>query len=402
MKLSMLINARTIKVGNKFWTNIFVPYQLLGFREHFSNLEIISFFKEADRPESQCHQEFDTDFFQIRGLPYISNLRELYFPKLPLIMNALNRIFQSHSRNWSALILYEAGILSQMGFILARYYGIPTFLWIGGYSKTVSKLSIRHNPIVEIIPRWIIAQQEHIAKNFLAKKVRGIIVTGKDLQKQFCLINQNVHNIVSSGASLSDLETPLPKLRLQDDRETLQIITVSRITAPKGLEYLIEAIAILRERELYPQLDIIGPIKDKYYFDNLTHLITKRNLENQIQFTGEVRHGEELQQLYKKADIFVISSLTEGSPKVIPEAMAKGLPIVATKVGAIPELIAEGEHGYLVEPRNAASLANALERLLRDKKLRYFIGSAVQEAFPNYTIEHQIGEIASWIKALIP
>jgi len=78
--------------------------------------------------------------------------------------------------------------------------------------------------------------------------------------------------------------------------------------------------------------------------------------------------------LLSASDILVLASLWEGLPGVIAEAMASGLPVVATNVGGIPELVVDGKTGLLVPPGDATSLADALSRLIDDPDLRYRLG----------------------------
>ena len=73
-----------------------------------------------------------------------------------------------------------------------------------------------------------------------------------------------------------------------------------------------------------------------------------------------------VQPYYRAADALVISSVSEGSPNVLLEAMAAGIPVVATAVGGIPEIVSDQETALLVPARNPAALAQALERVLRD------------------------------------
>jgi glycosyltransferase involved in cell wall biosynthesis len=89
--------------------------------------------------------------------------------------------------------------------------------------------------------------------------------------------------------------------------------------------------------------------------------------------------------LLAAADFFVLPSLTEGLPLSVLEAMAQGLPVIATPVGGIPEVVLEGEHGYLVPVQEDAALAEAMTRLARDPELARRLGEAgrrrVEERF---------------------
>jgi glycosyltransferase involved in cell wall biosynthesis len=101
---------------------------------------------------------------------------------------------------------------------------------------------------------------------------------------------------------------------------------------------------------------------------------------------GFVPH-DELERLYERAAVVVCSSYGEGLPLCVIEAMAHGRPVVATTVGGIPSLVADGETGFLVPPGDAASLRAALERVLGDRELRRRFGPAARM---------RIAEICSW------
>ena len=88
------------------------------------------------------------------------------------------------------------------------------------------------------------------------------------------------------------------------------------------------------------------------------------------------------------ADVFVLPSLSEGSPNALLEAMACGLPIVATRVGGVPEIAVDGETALLVPPEDPVALARAIDRLLRDRPLAARLGSAARAAvLTRYTPE---------------
>ena len=93
-------------------------------------------------------------------------------------------------------------------------------------------------------------------------------------------------------------------------------------------------------------------------------------LGNQVEFAGYVPFGPQLETLYRGSDIFILPSLSEGFPRVIVEALAYGVPVVATTVGGIPHLLRDGHDALLVEPGSSCQLAAAIQRLRQDEGLR--------------------------------
>jgi glycosyltransferase involved in cell wall biosynthesis len=109
------------------------------------------------------------------------------------------------------------------------------------------------------------------------------------------------------------------------------------------------------------------------------------------------RRRRDVIDLYRAADVFVLPSWREGFPNVILEAMAAGLPIIATPVGAIADVVRDGREGLLVPSRDSASLAKALERMVRDRELRLKAGrrgrARVEAEFSCDAVIHQLGDL---------
>jgi glycosyltransferase involved in cell wall biosynthesis len=149
------------------------------------------------------------------------------------------------------------------------------------------------------------------------------------------------------------------------------ITTASADVALKGLAYLLEAMAKLRtERDV--TLTIIGKPKTGKSMD----LIDKLGLRPHIDFVSGVP-DERIVELYAEAELAAVPSLSEGFSLPAVEAMACGVPIVATTGGALPEVVGrDGETGLLVPPGDVSALALALGRALDDPGLRARIGAA--------------------------
>src|SRR5690606_31546221 len=97
---------------------------------------------------------------------------------------------------------------------------------------------------------------------------------------------------------------------------------------------------------------------------------------NALEFMGKV---DDVAPLYQQADIFLLTSDWEGTPNVVMEAMASGLPVVATKVGDVQHLIDHGENGYLVEPGDEESMVRAVHALIRNPEQRIRFGRSARE-----------------------
>ena len=123
----------------------------------------------------------------------------------------------------------------------------------------------------------------------------------------------------------------------------------------------------------------------------LEELIKKHNLENNFFLVGAIADACK----YLKAfNVFVLPSVKEGFPWVILEAMAAEVPIVATKVGAIPEVIENNKNGILVEPRDSKAIAESIERLLKNRSLGDELAKAGRKTvMEKFSLEKMINEI---------
>ena len=167
-----------------------------------------------------------------------------------------------------------------------------------------------------------------------------------------------IHNGIDSSRARAAEAHPGP----------LRLVTVGRLQAPKDAVTLVRALALVQG----PRFDaiVVGDGPDRPAVEDE---VRSRGLEPTVELAGE---REDVPEILAGADVFVLSSLSEGLPLSILEAMAAGLPVVASSVGGIPEVVIDGETGLLVPPGDPQSLAAAIERLLADPALRRRLGEA--------------------------
>jgi glycosyltransferase involved in cell wall biosynthesis len=159
------------------------------------------------------------------------------------------------------------------------------------------------------------------------------------------------------------------------------ILFVGTLRSVKGVNYLIEAMAIISTKLSTIDLLIVGDGPERA---KLETLVKELNLQNCTHFEGKVSN-EKIPEYMERADLFVLPSLSESFGIVNLEAMASGLPIVATNVGGLPEVVKNGENGLLVEPRNSKALAEKVLLLLDNIDLYNKISSINKENAKNYS-----------------
>jgi colanic acid/amylovoran biosynthesis glycosyltransferase len=140
----------------------------------------------------------------------------------------------------------------------------------------------------------------------------------------------------------------------------LRILHIGRLVPVKAQEVLIQALARLRSQGLEFWCRVVG---DGPKRDDLQTLIASLNLQDRVQLLGD-RFADEVAKLYEWSQVLVLSSRSEGTPMVIMEAMAKARPVIAPRLTAIPEMVADGRTGYLFSTGDIEDLAAKLERLM--------------------------------------
>lgn len=231
----------------------------------------------------------------------------------------------------------------------------------------------------------------------LTAPLKDKVIVNSEIDREIAIKNKicPADKIVKiyNGIDLEKLEfLPKEKAReillrqeTKDKRQEIIIGTVANFYKTKGLEYLIKAARCLKFD--FKQRVIFVVIGEGHRRPELEGLIKKYNLGNNFFLPGRIPNAYK----YLKAfDIFVLPSLKEGFPWIILEAMAAELPIVATKVGALPEIIEDRKEGILIEPKNSQELAEKTLWLLNHPKKAQEMESRAKEKLKKFTLEKMV------------
>jgi glycosyltransferase involved in cell wall biosynthesis len=173
-------------------------------------------------------------------------------------------------------------------------------------------------------------------------------------------------------------------------------VFVGRLSSEKDVQTLLRAMALVVQRRPSFRLAIAG---DGPCAADLKMLSESLGLGPHVQFLGEVR---DVPALYSQASMFILSSVTEGLPLTVLEAMACGLPVVATRVGGTPEAVVDGTTGVLVPPGEPAALAEAILRIAADDELARRMGAAGRRrAEANSDVRTMVGRYESLYQEIL-
>lgn len=247
-----------------------------------------------------------------------------------------------------------------MAMKLSKKYNVPYIVSlrgadVPGYSERFTLLYNLLRPLTRMI--WT--------------RASNIVSNSSGLRTLALKTNQEQEiSIIPNGI---DIEEFIPDTEKEIDGY-VRILCVSRLTPRKGINYLIDAMQILlaEDAERKIELWIVG---EGGATESLKEQAKELHIEKNVKFFGLVKH-DELAKYYKMADVFCLPSLNEGMSNTMLEALASGMPIVATVTGGTEELVSDGENGFYVDQKSPEDLAEKLEQLILDDVIRKRFGTA--------------------------
>lgn len=157
------------------------------------------------------------------------------------------------------------------------------------------------------------------------------------------------------------------------DSPSLRISFVGHFGAHKGVDLLLEAVSLLKKQDI--EINLVGGGEEREHYEQIAK---KYGLEKQVRFWGKIEN-KEIEKVYAETDIYCLPSIwPENQPVSITEAMAAGVPVIASRIGGNSELVEDGETGYLFQPRNVRNLADKIEELYNHRDRMRAFGKAGQ------------------------
>jgi glycosyltransferase involved in cell wall biosynthesis len=236
--------------------------------------------------------------------------------------------------------------------------------------------------------------RDHLENILLRLFAKRIIAVGYKVEETYrSRIKNRVIDIIPNGVDVPLPLSPAQRLRVRksitDNHTDLILISVGRLDYPKAYDDLILAFADYHALHSDTILVIVG---DGPLFPVIKKQVSDLQLNSCVQLVGA---RDDVPQLLAASDIYVSSSIWEGLPMAILEAMMAGLPIIATNVGDIPRMVTP-DIGILVPPRQPNKIVEGLDRLTQAPKLRHKMGMAAQEhAIKNFSADKWIDRIVN-------
>ncbi|MBX0296641.1 glycosyltransferase family 4 protein [Haloarcula nitratireducens] len=199
------------------------------------------------------------------------------------------------------------------------------------------------------------------------------------------------YTTVYIGTDLETFQDAEPATDLPGSRP--RVVMIGRLAEGKGFDILLDSVASMSHENLSVCLVGDGPLRE-----SLAEQIRNRGLSDTVFLTG---FRTDIPNVLAASDILVLPSFREGTPRVITEAMASGLPVVATDIAGIPEQVENGETGYLIPTGDPNALADRLEELLANSELRAQMGARGADRAKQFSTDAMLDDVAAAYDTLL-
>jgi L-malate glycosyltransferase len=253
----------------------------------------------------------------------------------------------------------------------------------------------------------ILRQAKHNLAYKLVNRFSDGFVAVSDGVRDFCIQTEGLDPkkifTVHNGVDLAKIDRPngvaalKAKIGLPDGAPV--VATVANIRRVKGLDTLLQAAAIVKQDVPNVRFVLAGGCLEREHFNDLQSIVREAGMEENVIFLG---HFSEVFALLKLTNVFCLLSRSEGFSNAILEAMASGLPCVATRVGGNAEAIDDGRNGFLLAPEDAAAAAQRLTVLLKNPAEARRIGAEARRTVEEkFTCEKMAGELAELYQTML-
>ena len=270
---------------------------------------------------------------------------------------------------------------STLGFVKDSLY-----ILLGRFFRTTVLIQLRGSDIQNWLARSTAITRGYVA--FVLKKAQGVIVQGEILRPLFNDYFADEQILVAHNGCDYDMPDPTR------EPGTFHVLFLSNLMTTKGIEDALEGLRIAIERYRAPlTLDVVGSWLEESTRIRCEAFISQHDLP--VRFHGPAYDEEKLQFLVN-ADVFLYPPTgTQGHSWVLVEALAAGLPVIASRIGPVAESVLEGINGFIVDPNQPDQIAKKLAILAEDRDLRTAMGKASRSHYLNhFTEEKMVGDFS--------
>jgi glycosyltransferase involved in cell wall biosynthesis len=318
--------------------------------------------------------------------PYQSVIE--YYKKMPFFLVANTLAMFSAIRKSDVVMLRLPSMNCVIAFALSLIWRRPMVTYYVGDQLKIVREGTKYSGRVKKHLAVFAATINRVIETEIIKRSRVAFFLGSDLKRTFDGVNKRSYVTFTSLVRKEDIV-----IRRVCENKVIRIVYAGRLAHEKGLAYLMEAFRRIEvdgrdvEMVVVGDGDLLGWLKD---------FVISNRLVGKVLILG-YQNWDMLNRILLDCDIFVMPSVSEGIPKVLLEVMAKGLPIVATNVGGIPDIITHMENGVLVPPKSSEAIAESVKLLVENSALRNRIVENGYRFVREHTVDAQARKIAEAI-----
>jgi glycosyltransferase involved in cell wall biosynthesis len=272
--------------------------------------------------------------------------------------------------------------------------GTPKLLHSVGNTQKVIAASSDYRGLMKRLAMTFAAHSNSTQRRMVAEPMTRAVTNGGEMWEYLRCRDGRI--VVSSCLYEREMR-PRQNLKLGNPPK---LLFVGYLRPEKGIHNLLDAFEMLRKSRPLKLTLVGGTDKTTNAETEARTRIANSPYRDDITVTGMIDFGEELFELYRSHDVFVLPSLSEGTPRTLVEARAFGCPVVATRAGGIPSSVQHGVNGLLVAPNDSLGLASAVERVLTDETLRLHLIEEGLRGASELTLEYFAGQLVEEIKIL--
>lgn len=280
-------------------------------------------------------------------------------------------------------------------YLLAKLYRRPICHWLVGDPVALLKSGRRAGPVTDSLA-LLYARADRLLTRLGRWITNGaLLCNGRELARIYK--SPRTFEIVSSTVGESEFFSRPDTCQ----GRAVHILFVGFLRPEKGVEYLLDAVSQLKLSVPW-ELEIAGTAEFPEYRRTLASLAAARGIAQQILWSGYVPNGKPMWERMRAADILVLPTLSEGTPHVLVEARANSLPCISTNVGGVPSSVTHGYDALLVPPKDARSLARAMETVAHNGELRRAMIRNGLRSARRQTLDRFIGTVLAELQSNLP